>query len=79
MKYKIYGTEYCPFCKMVKELLDHKKIEYDYLTFEPHSDTLQELKDWTKWKTVPLVFEVDEKGTERFIGGFTDLEKKVTE
>lgn len=77
MKYKVYGTNNCPFCKMAKRLLENKKIEHEYLTVDPHSDILQELKEWTKWQTVPLVFEVDDKGVETFIGGFTNLEDKV--
>lgn len=77
MKYKVYGTNNCPFCKMAKRLLENKEIEHEYLTIDPYSDILQELKERTKWQTVPLVFEVDDKGVETFIGGFTNLEDKV--
>jgi len=78
MKYKIYGTETCPFCVMAKNLLERKNIEYEYLTMEAGSDILVEIKERTQQLTVPLIFEVTETGTETFIGGFTDLNKKLT-
>ena len=78
MKYKIYGTQHCPFCMMAKHLLDRKKIEYEYLTMEAGSDILMEIKEHTEQRTVPLIFEVAENGIETFIGGFTDLNKKLT-
>ena len=78
MKYKIYATKTCPFCMMAKHLLDRKKIEYEYLTMEPGSDILMEIKERTEQQTVPLIFEVTEGGTETFIGGFTDLNNKLT-
>ena len=78
MKYKIYGTEQCPFCMMAKHLLERKKIEYEYLTMEAGSDILVEIKERTQQRTVPLIFEVAENGAETFIGGFTDLNNKLT-
>jgi len=78
MKYKIYGTETCPFCVMAKNLLERKNIEYEYLTMEAGSDILVEIKERTQQLTVPLIFEVTETGTETFIGGFIDLNKKLT-
>ena len=78
MKYKIYGTQHCPFCMMAKRLLDRKKIEYEYLTMEAGSDILVEIKERTEQQTVPLIFEVAEDGKEIFIGGFSDLNTKLT-
>lgn len=78
MKYKIYGTQHCPFCMMAKHLLDRKKIEYEYLTMEAGSDILMELKERTEQLTVPLIFEVSDTGTETFVGGYTDLNNKLT-
>ena len=77
MKYKIYATETCPYCHMAKELLENKKIEYEYLTLEASSPIMEEIKTYTKWSTVPLVFEVDDKGTETFVGGFSELNAKL--
>lgn len=77
LKFKVYGTATCPYCVQAKKLLEKKKIDHEYLTLEPSSDILQELKEYTKWATVPLVFEVDEKGHETFIGGYTDLNARI--
>ena len=78
MKYKIYGTTTCAFCMMAKHLLERKKIEYEYLTMEASSDILREIKERTQQHTVPLIFEVAENGTETFVGGFTELDNKLT-
>jgi len=78
MKYKIYATKTCPFCMMAKHLLDRKNIEYEYLTMEAGSAILMEMKERTQQLTVPLIFEVSDTGTETFIGGYTDLNKKLT-
>jgi glutaredoxin len=63
---------------MAKNLLERKNIEYEYLTMEAGSDILVEIKERTQQLTVPLIFEVTETGTETFIGGFTDLNNKLT-
>ena len=63
---------------MAKHLLERKKIEYEYLTMEAGSVILKEIKEQTKQHTVPLIFEVSENGTETFVGGFTDLDNKLT-
>ena len=76
MKYKIYATETCGYCRMAKNLLEQKGIEYEYLTMEAGSDIMMELKDWTKQQTVPIIFEVTD-GVETFIGGFTELNKAI--
>tara|TARA_R110001583_G_scaffold53210_8_gene164394 strand:- start:357 stop:557 length:201 start_codon:yes stop_codon:yes gene_type:complete len=63
---------------MAKHLLERKKIDYEYLTMEDSSVILKEIKEQTKQHTVPLIFEVAENGTETFVGGFTDLDNKLT-
>ena len=76
MKYKIYATETCPYCHMAKELLENKKIEFEYLTMPAISPIMEEIKTWTGQMTVPLIFEVTDN-RERFIGGFTELNKII--
>tara|TARA_R110002110_G_scaffold4301_3_gene22218 strand:+ start:609 stop:809 length:201 start_codon:yes stop_codon:yes gene_type:complete len=63
---------------MAKRLLERKKIEYEYLTMEDSSVILKEIKEQTQQHTVPLIFEVAENGSETFVGGFTDLDNKLT-
>ena len=33
-KWKLYSMEGCPYCKSAKELLESKKIDFDYIVFE---------------------------------------------
>ena len=33
-KWKLYSMEGCPYCKSAKELLQSKKIDFDYIVFE---------------------------------------------
>ena len=76
MKYKIYATETCPYCHMAKELLENKKIEFEYLTMPASSPIMEEIKTWNGQMTVPIIFEVTDN-RERFIGGFTELNKII--
>lgn len=58
----------CPFCDRAKNLLDGKGISYDVLDLTDNLDELQNWKDKTGWKTVPMIFINDQ-----LIGGYTDL------
>lgn len=58
----------CPFCDRAKVLLDNKNIKYDVLDLTDKLDELQNWKEKTGWKTVPMIFINDE-----LIGGYTDL------
>ena len=77
MKYKIYATQQCPFCSMAKSMLERKGYEYEYITLEAGSEIITELKNRTRQQTVPLIFEVDDDGTEKFIGGYTELTHQI--
>ena len=76
MKYKIYATVDCRYCTMAKKLLESKEIEFEYLTMPASSPIMEEIKTWTGQMTVPLIFEVTDN-RERFIGGFTELNKII--
>ena len=76
MKYKIYATEKCPYCTMAKHMLEAKGYEYEYIILEQKSELITELKNTTQQQTVPLIFEVEDN-TEKFIGGYTELIKKL--
>ena len=77
MKYTIYATKTCPYCHMAKELLERKKIEYEYLTLDASSPILEEIKTWTGQMTVPLIFQSTEH-RETFIGGYAELFKLIS-
>ena len=77
MKYKIYATQHCPFCTMAKEILERKGCEFEYITLDAGSEIITEIKNITQQQTVPLIFEVDDDNVEKFIGGYTELTKKI--
>tara|TARA_R110002020_G_scaffold261396_1_gene475785 strand:+ start:622 stop:819 length:198 start_codon:yes stop_codon:yes gene_type:complete len=62
---------------MAKNTLERKGYDYEYVVLEASSELIMELKDWTQQQTVPLIFEVDHRGTEKFIGGFDELQKQI--
>ena len=77
MKYKIYATQHCPFCTMAKSMLERKGYDFEYITLEAGSEIIKEIKKNTQQLTVPLIFEVDDNNVEKFIGGYTELTKKI--
>ena len=67
----IYGKPNCSYCVQAKELLDAKRIPYEYV------DVTQDVFSYRKlvysgFRTVPQCYE-----GERHIGGFTDLQQYV--
>ena len=80
MKYVLFVRESCPFCVKAKEILDLKGIEFKVVNFkEDQTDILQEIKKAYEWPTVPMIFQVRDNSSIKFIGGFTDLEKHLDE
>jgi len=80
VKYVLFVRESCPFCVKAKEILDLKGIEFKVVNFkEDQTDILQEIKKAYEWPTVPMIFQVRDNSSIKFIGGFTDLEKHLDE
>jgi glutaredoxin len=53
----VVGKKLCPQCVVLTEVLDNKKIEYQYiLNTELSNDTIDILKQ--SYKTYPMVLEV---------------------
>jgi len=73
-KYKIVVKHDCGFCtKAIEELLSRKQnIQIIDVTDDVPLREAHSLKN-NNWPTVPMVSYYDENGTERFIGGYTDL------
>ena len=69
----IYTTSTCPYCKMAKELLKQKGIDYEERMVEFGSEELVDLVSRTHHRTVPQIFFGEE-----FIGGYDDLQKYLT-
>lgn len=71
---EVYGREGCEYCKKAQELLDQKKIPYNYL--ELGTDiTLEDFRNkFPEQKTVPVVTSFGMK-----LGGYTQLVEYVEE
>lgn len=65
---KVYTTNYCPFCDAAKNLLSHKKVEFEEINLSDSPQKLAELKERTGLRTVPQIFI-----NEDLIGGFDDM------
>jgi glutaredoxin 3 len=72
MKAIVWSKDACPFCVQAKALLESKGIEYEERNVS---------KDWTKEqllavvptaRTLPQIFLEEE-----YVGGFTELRKKL--
>ena len=69
-RYIIFCKPTCPFCVKAKELLEAQGLEYSMVEV---GDTWEQLKEAFRWKTVPMVLEVESDVLYHFIGGYTDL------
>jgi len=64
----VYTTDYCPYCRRAKQLLENKKIAFEEIDLTNDSAKRDALQEQTGWMTVPMIFIGDE-----FIGGADDL------
>ncbi|MEI6494482.1 MAG: glutaredoxin family protein [bacterium] len=51
----VYGTPTCHFCHMVKDFLDEKKVEYEYINVAADREKLQEMVDKSGQMGVPVI------------------------
>ena len=73
MKYIVYSKDYCPYCKKAMELLKRKGLDYEEIDVTHNPELFENLKNQTGMMTVPQIFEVDDDGRKRLIGGFDSL------
>lgn len=72
MKIEIFGKKDCSYCVSAKNLLDAKKISYDYKDFfELNGDEQNHIQESRapSARTFPIIFIED-----TYIGGFNQLE-----
>lgn len=62
---KVYTTETCPYCVMVKKYLQAKGIEYEEIDVTNDPETRQQLLDKTGVMSVPVTTD-----GENFVVGF---------
>lgn len=68
MNIEVYTTDYCPYCRMAKRLLDELELKYTEIDVTDDDSKRQWLAQTTGHRTVPQIF-IDG----RSIGGYTDL------
>ena len=74
--FQVYAWTECPFCVHAKELLIEKGEQFMFCCLDQSDALLRFIKTKYKWETVPMIVERHtENNDEKFIGGFTDLQK----
>ena len=74
--FEIYAWTECPFCTHAKELLIEKGEQFMFCCLDQSDALLKHIKDKYDWNTVPIIVgKHTEKNEEKFVGGFTDLQK----
>jgi len=58
MKVKVYSTETCPYCKMAKEWLKEKKIEFEDINVTSNQEAQKEMVEKSGQMGVPVI-EID--------------------
>ena len=69
MKFIIVGRDSCPFCISAKNMLQNKKIPFEFHNIETFDKKSALWKQKPRsHKTVPVIFH-----NNKFIGGYTEL------
>ena len=74
MKIIIYSTDWCPYCKYAKDLLNSRGIDFEEINLEEKGMNRDNLFNLTGGRTVPQIM-MDGKP----IGGFDDLQNLDSE
>jgi len=74
MKAIVWSKNQCPYCDQAKALLKMKGIEYEERNINNGWDKEDLLAAVPNARTVPQIFLGEE-----YVGGFTELKKKLTE
>ena len=74
MKAIVWSKDHCPYCDQAKALLKLKGIEFEERNINNGWDREDLLAAVPGARTVPQIFL-----GEQYVGGFTELKKKLTE
>lgn len=64
----LYSTDYCPYCKYARQLLDKKGLQYKVIAVDTDPEKREEMVQKSGRMTVPQIFINDKP-----IGGYDDL------
>jgi glutaredoxin len=74
MKVKIYGTDFCHFCKESVKLCKEKNISYEKIDLIEQPELRTKIsQENDNFPTIPMIFVDD-----IFIGGYTSLQKTLS-
>ena len=73
MKFTIYTTNWCAYCKAAKQLLSSRGFDFSEINLEEKGMDREDLFELTGGRTVPQIL-INGKA----IGGFDDLQKLHT-
>ena len=64
----VYSTDYCPYCKLAKDLLTARGVTYTEIRVDLDAEKRDEMVKKSGRRTVPQIFINDQP-----IGGYDDL------
>lgn len=70
----VYGKYGCGYCEKAKNLLDMKKIPYEYFTIGEDIGVNEFVEQFPDVRSAPFIINNNE-----VIGGYTDLQKYIEE
>jgi len=78
LHFHVYGYDGCPFCRKAKALLEDEGLSFMYFnagnTLVERAQFLDERGIQGAERTFPRVYQVNERGDEVLVGGYTELE-----
>ena len=70
MKVKVYSTSSCPYCKMEKEYLQEKGVEFEDILVDRDQDAVREMLEASGQLGVPVTIITTDDGEQKVIIGF---------
>lgn len=64
----VYSADYCPYCRLAKELLTARKVAFEEIRVDLDDNKRNEMMQKSNRRTVPQIFINDQS-----IGGYDDL------
>ncbi|EKD91052.1 MAG: glutaredoxin-like protein, YruB-family [uncultured bacterium] len=70
MKVTVYSTTTCPFCRMLRDYLYSKSIQYEDVLLEEHPDRVDEAVSNSAHMGVPVTVVINDDGSKQTVIGF---------
>jgi glutaredoxin 3 len=78
-QFSIYVLTDCPYCKRAVSLLEEKNYPFILIVMDKNPGFVNQIKQQTGHKTVPIVIEHTQQDNNKLIGGCDNLETYLTE